>query len=119
MIEPTYLLIKTLSNTLIGTRLPGQNNDSEIVLKNVMVIQMEEDDGVIFYSMLPYFILYENEPVTFNPRYILEQSVPTDNFVNIYKKSFEKYMLNFKENNQETTRENISAAVKMDKNSLN
>ena len=118
MNNETYLIIRTLSGNLIGTRLPGQYNDSEVVLKNIMDITHEEDGGAIFYSMLPHFILYENEPVTFNTRYILEQSVPTDNLVEMYKKSFDKYILNFKENNKETTRDDLST-VKFDRGRLN
>jgi hypothetical protein len=118
MTEETYLIIRTLSGNIIGTRLPGQYNDSEVILKNVMDIIQEEDNGAIFYSMLPHFILYENEPVTFNSRYILEQSVPTDSLVQMYKKSFDKYILNFKENNKETTKHDMTN-VKFDRGRLN
>jgi len=119
MTEETYLIIRTIGGNIIGTRVLSEYNDSEIVLKNVMDIIQEEDGGAIFYSMVPHFILYENESVTFNSRYILEQSKPTENLIKIYQKSFDKYMLNFKENNRETTRDEISEGLKFDKGRLN
>ena len=121
MTEPTYLLIKMLGGYLIGTRLPGQYNDSEVVLKDIMDIVHEEEGGALFYSMAPHFILYENEPVTFNTKYILEQSVPSDSLVEIYKKSFNKYLLNYQENNKgETTKEEFkNNTVKIDRGRLN
>ena len=120
MNEPTYLLIKTMGGYCIGTRILGQYNDSDIVLKDVMDILHEEENGALFYSMVPHMILYENEPVTFNPRFIIEQSVPTESLVSIYRKSFDKYMLNYHENNKgETTKEEFNSIAKVNRGTLN
>jgi hypothetical protein len=100
---PEYEVIQTENHLLIGEKVKSEFNDSTVSLKQIYEIIYKEEDHKIYYYMVPWFIFFGEQTVTFNYDKIVCQTVPTDKVVKMYKEILYKYTVGFKEDEEDDT----------------
>jgi hypothetical protein len=100
MTNSEYLVIKINESTLIGEKITSTYSDSEVNIKNVYEILADERDDKVYYYMVPWFVLFEDQTVLFNKKHVICESLPTDQLIKMYLETINKYKLKYKDKDQ-------------------